>query len=91
MKTIETMEKPPLVEKDRLLKILGVGFGLAIVIGGTIGVGILRTPGIVAANLGSSWLIIAVWIFGGIYALIGANTLAELAVMLPEDGGYLFD
>jgi APA family basic amino acid/polyamine antiporter len=87
MKTIETMEKPPLVEKDRLLKILGVGFGLAIVIGGTIGVGILRTPGIVAANLGSAWLIIAVWIFGGIYALIGANTLAELAVMLPEDGG----
>jgi hypothetical protein len=39
---METIEKTPLIEKSKPLKILGVGFGLAIVIGGTIGVGILR-------------------------------------------------
>ncbi len=49
-------------EKNKLLKILGIGFGLAVVIGGMIGGGILRTPGIVAANTGSVWLIIGVWI-----------------------------
>jgi APA family basic amino acid/polyamine antiporter len=74
-------------DKNKLLKILGVAFGLAIVIGATIGVGILRMPGLVAANLGNSWLIIAVWIFVGIYNLIAANSLSELATMLPEDGG----
>ncbi|MGI8638853.1 MAG: APC family permease [Pyrinomonadaceae bacterium] len=83
-----TIELP---QKNPLLRILGVTFGLAVVIGGMIGVGILRTPGIVAANLGSAWLIIAVWVFGGIYTLIAANSYAELGTMLPEAGGpYVF-
>ena len=83
-----TIEMP---QKNHLLRILGVTFGLAVVIGGMIGVGILRTPGLVAANLGSTWLIIAVWVFGGIYTLIAANSYAELGTMLPEAGGpYVF-
>ena len=36
-----------------LLRILGVGFGLAVGVGNTIGTGILRTPGEVAGYLGS--------------------------------------
>lgn len=91
METIRAASEVQSAGKNKLLKILGVGFGLAIVIGGMIGGGILRTPGIVAANLGSVWLIIGVWIFGGIYALTGANTYAELATMLPEaGGGYVY-
>jgi APA family basic amino acid/polyamine antiporter len=46
------------VPETRLLRLLGVGFGVAIVVGGTIGVGILRTPGAVAAHLGAPWLIL---------------------------------
>jgi basic amino acid/polyamine antiporter, APA family len=77
--------------EGRLLKILGVGFGLAIVIGSAVGNGILRNPGIVATNLGSGWLIVAAWTIGGIISLIGANTYAELSTALPEDGGpYVF-
>jgi APA family basic amino acid/polyamine antiporter len=87
METIRAASEVQSAGKNKLLKILGVGFGLAIVIGGMIGVGILRTPGIVAANLGNVWLIMSVWVFGGIYALMGANTYAELATTLPEDGG----
>ncbi len=87
MESVPLTADLPTARKNRLLKILGVGFGLAMVIGGMIGVGILRTPGSVAANLPSVWLIIGIWIFGGIYALVGANTYAELATMLPEDGG----
>jgi hypothetical protein len=32
-------------QRGALLRILGVGFGIAVVVGGTVGVGILRTPG----------------------------------------------
>lgn len=70
-----------------LLRILGVSFGVAVVIGGTIGSGILRAPGPIAEALGSPWLIISVWVAVGLYALLGANYLAELATMLPKAGG----
>ena len=77
--------------KNRLLRILGVTFGLAVAIGGTIGIGILRIPGSVAAQLGHGGLIMAVWIASGLYACAGANTYAELGTMLPLAGGpYVF-
>ena len=74
--------------KGKLLHILGVSFGIAGAIGGTIGAGILRTPGIVAAHLGSSELIIAAWVVGGAYTLLGAISVAELGACLPQAGGW---
>lgn len=74
-------------QNNGLLKVLGVAFGLAIVVGNTIGSGILRTPGDVAAALPSTGWFIAVWVLGGLYALCGALTLAELAVLIPKSGG----
>lgn len=71
-----------------LRKILGLGFGLALVFGATIGVGILRLPGMVAAALGDRTLIMVFWAIGGLYALMGAVTVAELAAMIPETGGF---
>ncbi len=71
-----------------LARILGLGFGLAMVFGGTVGVGILRLPGTLAATLGNSHLILAFWIVGGVYALLGAVSVAELAAMLPQAGGF---
>jgi APA family basic amino acid/polyamine antiporter len=71
-----------------LKRILGLGFGLAMVFGGTVGVGILRLPGTLAAALGDSRLIVLFWILGGVYALLGAVAVAELAAMLPEAGGF---
>lgn len=73
----------------RLLRILGLGFGVAVVIGGTIGVGILRTPGGVVARVGSEPVAIGLWVLGGMYSLLGAVALAELGTMMPEAGGYL--
>ncbi len=81
-------ENPKAAGANKLLRILGVGFGLAIVIGGTIGVGILRNPGGVAAQLPSVGLILLAWTLGGIYCLLGANYLSELATMTPKAGGY---
>ena len=67
---------------------LGIGFGLAVTIGGTIGMGIFRTPGEVAAALPHTYLYIGVWILGGLYALLGANSVAELGAMIPRSGGW---
>lgn len=71
-----------------LLAVLGVAFGLSIVVGNTIGTGILRTPGEVARLLPSPALFVGVWVLGAVYAMLGANGLAELATMMPESGGY---
>ena len=70
------------------MRILGLGFGLAVVFGSTVGVGILRLPGTVAAELGNAWLILALWVAGGIYALLAAASVSELAAMLPQAGGF---
>jgi APA family basic amino acid/polyamine antiporter len=75
----------------RLLRVLGLGFGLAVIIGNTIGAGILRTPGEVAAQLPHVWLFLGVWVAGGLYALLGAVSLAELGTAIPRSGGqYVF-
>ena len=58
------------------------------VFGGTVGVGILRLPGTLAAQLGESHLIVFFWILGGVYALLGAVSVSELAAMLPRAGGF---
>jgi APA family basic amino acid/polyamine antiporter len=77
--------------RGRLLRVLGVGFGLAVIVGNTIGAGILRTPGDVAKQLPQPTLFIAVWIAGATYALVGANAVAELGTMLPRSGGqYIY-
>jgi APA family basic amino acid/polyamine antiporter len=71
-----------------LLAVLGVVFGISVTVGNSIGSGILRTPGVVAEKLPTPFLFLAVWVLGGLYAALGANSLAELAAMIPESGGY---
>lgn len=74
--------------KDRqLLRILGVSFGLAVAIGNTVGAGILKAPGEVATQLPNVWMFLSVWVAGGLYALLGSISIAELATMLPRSGG----
>ncbi len=74
--------------KGHLLRILGVGFGIAVIVGETIGSGILRTPGEIAAHLENSRLIIAVWAVGGVYAFFCTLAVTELGTMLPQVGGW---
>ena len=71
-----------------LLRILGVSFGIAVGVGATVGGGILRTPGVVAASLGTPQMVVAVWLLGGAYALMCSSSVAELATMLPRAGGW---
>ena len=73
--------------RPELLRVLGLGIAIAMVVGNTIGSGIFRKPGLIAADAGSFPLIIAGWIGGGLVCLLGALCFAELASMLPRAGG----
>lgn len=66
---------------------LGVWFGIAAAIGNTIAAGIVRTPGDIAKILPNPWLFLGVWVLGGLYALVGASSLAELGAAIPRSGG----
>lgn len=61
--------------------------GLAVTVGIVIGAGILRTPGLIAGYLGDAWLILAVWVLGGVVAGLSTIVLSEMAAALPEAGG----
>jgi APA family basic amino acid/polyamine antiporter len=74
--------------RGRLLRVLGVVFGMAVTVGITVGMGILRTPGEVAQQLPNRWLFLGAWLLGGVYALFGAVSVAELGTMIPRSGGF---
>jgi APA family basic amino acid/polyamine antiporter len=62
-----------------------------IAIGGSIGSGIFLTPATIARDVGSPWLMVAVWVMGGLITLAGALTFSEAAALLPQAGGqYVF-
>jgi APA family basic amino acid/polyamine antiporter len=62
-----------------------------LVVSSMIGTGILTTSGFTVALVGSNQLMLVLWVVGGILAVCGALSLAELAAMLPESGGdYVF-
>ncbi len=66
---------------------LGLWSAVAVLVGSTIGSGIFRSPAGIAAKLPGPLPMLAVWTVGGIFALCGALTLAEVAGARPETGG----
>jgi basic amino acid/polyamine antiporter, APA family len=77
------------VKKDnQLLKLLGVGFGIAVTIGGTVGTGILRKPGFIAAQIADPLVIMLVWLAVCVYAFCGVLCAIELGVALPQAGSW---
>jgi basic amino acid/polyamine antiporter, APA family len=78
-------------EAARLEPRLGIWSTAAILIGVTIGSGIFRVPAVVAAETGALGAAFLLWVVGGLVALFGALTIAELAAMYPRAGGiYVF-
>jgi APA family basic amino acid/polyamine antiporter len=59
-----------------------------VVVGGIIGAGIFINPYIVAQRLPSPGLVLGAWLFGGVVALAGALTFAELGALMPKAGGH---
>src|SRR5579871_2618288 len=56
--------------RGHLLRLLGATFGVAVGVGEMIGSGILRSPSVVAASLHDSGIIILLWSFGALHALL---------------------
>lgn len=69
----------------------GPGFGLAtavfVVVSSMIGTGVLTTSGFTVFFVGSNQLMLILWVVGGVVALCGALTLAELSAAMPRTGG----
>src|SRR5512142_2834336 len=70
---------------------LGLWSAVAVVIGTTIGSGIFRSPAGVTDKLPGPLPLLFVWVTGGLFAMCGALTLAEVAGAFPDTGGlYVF-
>ena len=79
MSTSDTQQQPK--------RVLGSGFTLAVIVGGTIGLGILRTPGEVAAVLPDPLMFVSLWVLSGLFILLSTVVVAELIGMTPRSGG----
>jgi basic amino acid/polyamine antiporter, APA family len=70
-----------------LPRTIGLWSAIAIAIGSTIGSGIFRSPAGIADRLPGPGPLLLVWVAGGLFALCGALTLAEVASAFPQTGG----
>ncbi|MGA2699822.1 MAG: APC family permease [Isosphaeraceae bacterium] len=72
----------------------GLVMAIFVVISSMVGVGVLTTSGYTIAAVGSSQVMLGLWLVGGMVAVCGALTVAELSASLPASGGeyiYLYD
>ena len=67
---------------------IGLWSATAVVIGSTIGSGIFRSPAGIADRIPGPLPLLAIWVLGGVFALCGALSLAELASEIPATGGF---
>jgi basic amino acid/polyamine antiporter, APA family len=70
-----------------LLRQLGVVSATALVISNMIGTGIFTTSGFLAGQLGTTTLVLGIWVAGAIFALAGAFCYSELGINFPSSGG----
>ena len=76
---------------DQLVRAIGLGSAILLVIGNVIGSAIFLTTGGMVQQLPSTILVLTAWIVGGLLAIAGGLTYAELGSMYPRSGGlYVF-
>src|SRR5580692_9160735 len=74
-------------DRNDLVRGLGLGSAIAIVIGDTIGTGVFLVASDMARAVGSSTLVLIAWILGLFIVLLGAFCYAELGAAFPNAGG----
>jgi len=76
---------------EGLERVLGLRSAILFVVGSVIGSGIFLTTGGMAAVIPSASLLLTAWVLGGVLAITGALTYAEMGAMFPRSGGvYVF-
>ena len=79
------------IADEGLLRAIGLGSAILIVVGAVIGSGIFLTTGGMAAHIPSASLLLLAWTLGGVLAITGGLTYAEMGAMYPQSGGvYVF-
>jgi APA family basic amino acid/polyamine antiporter len=81
------MSKTTAARESKPQQMLSVSAGASFIIGIVIGIGIFRTPSLVASGVGSEAMFIAAWVLGGAVMLVGALCYAELGSAHPDAGG----
>lgn len=86
------VRQPVQVEQDEgLIRAIGLGSAILLVVGNVIGSGIFLTTGGMAALIPSASLLLLAWVLGGVLAIAGGLTYAEMGAMFPRSGGvYVF-
>jgi len=74
-------------QPSRLPRQLSRFDAIMMIVGNMIGIGIFTTTGYIAGYLSSPFYLLLVWLLGGLYALFGALTYAELSTRFPLAGG----
>jgi APA family basic amino acid/polyamine antiporter len=76
---------------SELVRAIGLGSAILFVVGTVIGSGIFLTTGVMAATIPSTSLLLLAWALGGVLAIAGGLTYAEMGAMFPRSGGvYVF-
>jgi APA family basic amino acid/polyamine antiporter len=82
---------PPVTARPGLVRDLGLLDATALLVGSVIGSGIFVAPSLMAAYVETPWLLLGLWVVGGLLTLFGALAYGELAAALPRSGGqYVF-
>ncbi|MDR3621289.1 MAG: amino acid permease [Paludisphaera borealis] len=69
----------------------GLPMAVCVVVASMVGTGVLMTSGYTVASVGSNQYMLVLWVIGGVTAICGALTLAELSAAMPRTGGdYVF-
>ena len=87
MSAVQPVAAPPVPVESSLRRQISLRSATALVVANIIGAGIFTTTGFQAADLGHPLYIFALWIVGGILAVLGALCYAELGAMMPRAGG----
>jgi basic amino acid/polyamine antiporter, APA family len=92
MSTVVTTAPPrPAAADAQLVRGIGLSGAILLVIGSVIGSGIFLTTGTMIQELPSTVLVLSAWTAGGLLAMAGGLTYAEMGSMFPRSGGlYVF-
>ena len=74
-------------QESKPLQFISVWAGASFIIGVVVGIGIFRTPSLVASGVSSEAMFIGAWLLGGLVMLVGALCYAELGSAHPDAGG----
>jgi APA family basic amino acid/polyamine antiporter len=87
-------EGEPVPQQDAMPAEFGLAMATFVVVASMVGTGVLTTSGYTVASVGSNQWMLMLWVIGGLTAVCGALTLAELSAAMPRTGGdyvYLYE